>query len=138
MRYSTFITIFAISMVSLIFAACEKEDDNPDTPPTDASFKGNFVNAVHSTSGVATIDQEETTLTLTNFKTDSGPDLNIYLASSNSSVTADYIDLGDIKGLNGTYTYTLPGNTDFLNYKYVVVWCVDFDVNFGYATLVKQ
>ena len=138
MRYSTFISIFAISVVSLLFSSCEKEDDNPDTTPTDASFKGNFVNGVHSTSGVATINPEETTLTLTNFKTDSGPDLNIYLATSNSAVTGDYIDLGDIKGLNGTYTYSLPDNTDYLNYKYVVVWCVDFNVNFGYALLVKQ
>lgn len=138
MRYSTFISIFAISIITLLFTACEKEDDNPDTPPTDVSFKGNFVNGVHSTSGIASIDSAETTLTLTNFKTDSGPDLNIYLASSNSSVTADYIDLGDIKGLDGTYTYALPNNTDYLNYKYVVVWCVDFNVNFGSALLIKQ
>jgi hypothetical protein len=53
-------------------------------------------------------------------------------------VTADFIDLGDIKGLDGNYTYDLPGNKDYTAYKYVVVWCVDFSVNFGYAELEKQ
>ncbi len=25
-----------------------------------------------------------------------------------------------------------------VQYKFVVVWCVDFDVNFGYAELIQQ
>ena len=138
MRYSTYTSYFFISIISLLFAACSKDDPDPTPVPTDISYKGDFVNAVHSTEGVATIDSSESTLTLTNFKTDSGPDLNIYIVSDINSVTGDYIDLGDIKGLNGTYTYDLPENADYTVYKYVVVWCVDFDVNFGYATLVKQ
>ena len=117
----------------LIITSCGKDDTSPDNP----AFKGDFVSSAHTTSGVATIDQSESTLTLTNFKSDSGPDLNIYLASSINNVTADYIDLGDIKGLNGTYTYDLLEG-DYEVYKYVVVWCVDFDVNFGYAELAKQ
>jgi len=128
-----FLSLFA---ATLLFSACEKDD--PDTPPDNPSFMGAFVNAVHATSGTASIDVEKTTLTLTNFKTDSGPDLNIYLSASNSNVTNDFIDLGNIKGLDGTYTYSLPDNTDYTHYKYVIVWCVDFNVNFGYAELVEQ
>lgn len=135
MRHSTTIFTLATLLISVIFAACSKDDT---ATPANASFKGGFVSGVHSTSGVASIDSNQTLLTLTNFKTDSGPDLNIYLASSLSNVTSDYIDLGDIKGRNGTYTYNLPGGKDYLHYKYVIVWCVDFDVNFGYAELVKQ
>jgi Electron transfer DM13 len=136
MRHLSIICIFTIVQVSVLFSACSK--DETDTPPVNQSFKGEFVSGAHSTSGVASIDSNETTLTLTNFKSSSGPDLNIYIASSISNVTADYIDLGDIKGLKGTYTYDLPGNKDYLSYKYVVVWCVDFDVNFGYAELEMQ
>ena len=99
---------------------------------------GEFVNSAHSTSGTASIDAEKTTLTLTNFKTDSGPDLNIYLSTGLNNITSDFIDLGDIKGRDGTYTYNLPDNTDYTNYKYVIVWCVDFNVNFGYAELIAQ
>ena len=120
----------------LLFTACGKDD--PSNPPAGATFKGEFVSGAHGTSGTATVDSAETTLTFSNFKTSSGPDVNIYLASSLNTINTDYIDLGDNKGLNGTYSYALPGGTDFLTYKYVVVWCVDFNVNFGYAELVKQ
>lgn len=128
--------LISCTLLFLLFIACTKDSDDPI--PTNPAFQGDFVSAVHSTSGVASINQEKTTLTLTNFKTDSGPDLNIYLATSTSNVTANYIDLGDIKGIDGTYTYDLPDNTDYTAYKYVVVWCVDFDVNFGYAELIIQ
>jgi len=131
-------SIFLLSLFAaiLLFSACEKDD--PDTPPDNTSFMGEFVNSAHSTSGTASIDVEKTTLTLTNFKTDSGPDLNIYLTTGLNNITTDYIDLGDIKGRDGTYTYNLPDNTDYTNYKYVIVWCVDFNVNFGYAELIVQ
>jgi hypothetical protein len=131
----TYLLSFAIA-TTLLFASCAKDD--VATPPANPAFRGDFVSAAHKTTGIATIDQAKTTLTLTNFKTDSGPDLNIYLAASLSSVTADFIDLGNIKGLKGNYTYPLPDNKDYTIYKYVIVWCVDFDVNFGYAELVQQ
>ena len=126
-----FLGILCLSVFSL---SCEK-DENNDPLPTDASFQGMFVDAVHQTSGTASINQDETVLTLTNFKTDNGPDLNIYLASNINNVEGDFIDLGNIKGTDGTYTYDLPSGTDYLAYKYVVVWCVDFSVNFGWAEL---
>jgi hypothetical protein len=136
MRHITPIFIIPLLIVGQLFSSCGKEDTA--TPPSNQSFKGDFVSGAHSTSGIASIDSNEAILTLTNFKTDSGPDLNIYLASTLNSITSDYIDLGDIKGLNGTYAYDLPDNTDFLHYRYVVVWCVDFDINFGFAGLIKQ
>ena len=132
----TFFILLCTVLGATLFSSCEKDDDI--TPPGNPSFKGDFVSVVHTTSGAASIDQAKTTLTLSTFKTDSGPDLNIYLATSTSNVTSDYIDLGDIKGINGGYTYDLPSNINFEVYKYVVVWCVDFDVNFGYAQLIPQ
>ena len=136
MRYISSLFTLTGLVAILLFTACSK--DEPSNPPAGATFQGEFVSGAHGTSGTASIDSAATTLTLTNFKTSSGPDVNIYLARSLNTITSDYIDLGDNKGLNGTYTYTVPGGTDFLSYKYVVVWCVDFNVNFGYAELVKQ
>ncbi|HEY3387365.1 MAG TPA: DM13 domain-containing protein [Saprospiraceae bacterium] len=136
MNHRSFLLMLTVFSAIFLFSACEKDD--PDTPPDNPSFRGEFVDAVHSTSGTASIDIEKTTLTLTNFKTDSGPDLNIYLTTGLNNITTEFIDLGDIKGRDGTYTYTLPGNTDYTNYKFVIVWCVDFSVNFGYAELVEQ
>ena len=131
----TFLLSLAI-VTTLLFASCSKDD--VATPPANPAFRGDFVSAAHQTRGIATIDQEKTTLTLTNFKTDSGPDLNIYLTSSLSPISSDFIDLGNIKGVKGNYNYDLPDNLDYTQYKFVIVWCVDFDVNFGYAELVQQ
>jgi hypothetical protein len=133
MTKSTILSIAGLFLAFVLFTACDKDDKT--VVPDGASFSGDFVNAVHPTSGVASIDMDATILTLTNFKTDSGPDLNIYLASDINNITADFIDLGDIKGVDGTYTYDLPSGTDYTVMKYVVVWCVAFDVNFGYAEL---
>jgi hypothetical protein len=120
----------------LLLSSCSKDD--PDTPPANPGYRGDFVSAVHQTSGIASVDSNLTTLTLTNFKTDSGPDLNIYLTPGITNITSDFIDLGNIKGIDGTYSYSLPGSINFNHYKYVIVWCVDFDVNFGYAELAEQ
>jgi len=125
-----------VIVTTLLFASCAKDD--VATPPANPAFRGDFVSAAHQTKGIATIDQGKTSLTLTNFKTDSGPDLNIYLTSSLSAISSDFIDLGNIKGVKGNYNYDLPDNLDYTQYKFVIVWCVDFDVNFGYAELVQQ
>ena len=46
-----------------------------------------------------------------------------------------YVSLGDLKGLDGDYQYSIPTGTDLESLKYVIVWCVDFDVSFGHAVL---
>jgi hypothetical protein len=132
--HSTFAT--GLVLIILLFNSCSKDDMT--NKPVNGAFGGSFVSSAHNTSGTASIDEDQTTLTLTNFKTDAGPDLNMYLSSNLSNITADYIDLGDIKGVEGNFTYDLPDNVDFTTYKYVVVWCVAFNVNFGYAELAEQ
>lgn len=135
--HTTISFLLSLAIITgLLFASCAKDD--VATPPDNPAFKGDFVSGAHQTSGIASIDQGKSTLTLTNFKTDSGPDLNIYLTTSLSTITSDFKDLGDIKGVKGNYTYDLPDNVDYTLYKFVIVWCVDFDVNFGYAVLAIQ
>ncbi|MFC6876662.1 DM13 domain-containing protein [Flavobacterium myungsuense] len=128
--------IICLMLMSTFLISCSKDDEVVTTPIENTVFKGSFVNSAHPTSGNVTINKEKTKLNFTDFKSDSGPDLDIYLVSNLSNVNEGFINLGDIKGLNGNYIYDLPANTDFTVYKYVVVWCVDFNVNFGYATLV--
>lgn len=97
------------------------------------SFKGNFVSSAHPTSGKVSINNEKTILSFTDFKTDNGPVLEVYLTTDTS--VSNYITLGVLKGINGNYEYTLPANIDYTIYNHVVIWCVDFKVNFGYAVL---
>lgn len=136
--------IICLMLISTFYISCSKNnevviipDDEVVTVPIDntVAFKGSFVSSAHSTSGNVTINKEKTKLSFTDFKSESGPNLDIYLVSNLSDVNGGFINLGDIKGLNGNYIYDLPANIDFTVYKYVVVWCSDFDVNFGYATL---
>ena len=97
------------------------------------AVKGSFVSDAHPTSGTATVNENVTNLSLTNFKTDDGPKLLLYLSTEVDS--KEYVDLGDLKGLDGDYNYAIPSGTDISKYKYVVVWCVDFSVSFGHAEL---
>lgn len=130
-------TIYTLVLFTGIsFIACDKDDMQP--VPDNQAFEGNFISSAHPTSGTASIDEAGNTLTLTNFKSDSGPDLNIWLATDIANVTNEYVDLGDIKGVDGSYTYDLPANLDYTEYKFVVVWCVAFNVNFGYAELSEK
>lgn len=126
-----------IALVSL--NSCSNDETNSSTTnensTTEYTFKGNFVSSAHPTSGVAKISKDKTQLLFEGFKSDNGPDLNIYLAANLSTIKTDHVDLGDIKGLNGNYSYTVNNTIDYTKYKYVVVWCVDFDANFGYAVL---
>ena len=65
--------------------------------------------------------------------TDSGPLLEVYLASNDLAI--DFITLGELQGTSGDYDYELPENVDLDRYNHVIIWCVDFSVNFGYAVL---
>jgi hypothetical protein len=133
--YQYFLLFFAF--VTLSCSNDNKTNTNSTTPSEtiEYTYQGNFVASSHPTSGVAKISKDKTQLLLESFKTDNGPDLNIYLASNLSTIKTDHIDLGDIKGLNGNYSYSTTTTIDYSKYKYVVVWCVAFNANFGYAVL---
>ena len=94
---------------------------------------GDFVSGVHLTTGKASVNLEKTILSFNNFKTDNGPRLLVYLATDAS--VNDFISLGDLKGVDGNYSYTIPDNADLEKYNRVDIWCVDFSVSFGHALL---
>lgn len=94
---------------------------------------GAFVSDAHTTTGTAIVNKEKTILSFTNFKTDPGPKLLIYLSKTKNSI--EFVDLGDIKGVDGNYAYDIPDGTNLSQYKFVSIWCVDFLVSFGHAEL---
>lgn len=144
--------LFIIILAIATFQSCSTSSDDSmdsnqmnDTMPNDNSdngtmdtnsgklYMGDFMSGAHTTQGKATVNSEHTKLNFTNFKTDNGPVLNVYLATD-TSVTS-YMDLGALKGIEGDYEYDLPNNVDLSTYKYVIIWCVEYSVNFGYAVL---
>jgi hypothetical protein len=109
---------------------------------------GTFHGKVHSTSGRATVYEEQDgkkLLRLTNFKTSNGPDVHVILiAAENAEDDANFlkgnverVELGKLKGNEGDQNYTIPQGTDLGKFRSVSIYCERFNANFGVAPLEK-
>ena len=127
--------------------------DSPDSaeppattvPEVRIAASGNFISRSHPTEGSAVVltDGSQRFLRFENFKTDNGPDLNVYLSNAPTNAPAgqfddDFIDLGDLKGNIGSQNYEIPADVDLDTYSTVVIWCVRFSVIFGAAELAAS
>ncbi|NME71373.1 DM13 domain-containing protein [Flammeovirga aprica] len=139
------VTLISIILGCLFIFSCAKnEEPTPlDLTTLDANasdttsssqnldaLMGTFKGSSHPTSGGVTI--ENNTLKLhDDFRSDSGPDLYIYLAQE---LNGDgFVDLGLMKSTSGEQTYSIPAGVDYSKNKYVLVWCKQYSVLFGYA-----
>ena len=116
-------------------------DAMPDMGDITVVASGPFIDRSHPTSGTAEVlndGTEQRFLRFEDFRTDNGPDLNVYLSTNGpeENVGDDYIDLGDLKGNIGSQNYEIDPSVDLSRYKTVVIWCVRFGVSFGAAELV--
>jgi hypothetical protein len=131
--------IIVILIFATIFMNCSSDNTmevflNQDENTNQSVYvMGNFIDGSHPTSGKAAVNLEKTLLRFTNFKTDNGPKLLVYLATDANAT--EFVNLGDLKGISGDFTYSIPVNTDLTKYNIVNIWCVDFSVSFGTATL---
>jgi hypothetical protein len=108
-------------------------------PGNVALGSGEFVDGAHPTTGTATLIEtagEGRVVTLTQFATDPGPDLRVYLVPAGKDGVAGGVDLGALKGNEGNQQYAVPDTfaRDATGLQ-VVVWCRAFTVAFGTATL---
>lgn len=103
----------------------------------------------YSLNGTATLnfllDGTKTLDFSSNFSTDSGPDLHVYLSNSETVstpvngelVTEGAIDLGLLKSSSGSQSYDLSGISpvvDIDGYAYVVIHCAEFNHYWGTGT----
>ena len=96
---------------------------------------GTFTDQAHDTSGRATLIEKpdgSRVVTLTDFRTNPGPDVRVYLVPDPSRGVDDAVDLGGLKGNQGDQQYDVPGAAEA---GAVVIWCRAFTVAFGTATL---
>lgn len=104
-------------------------------------IEGTFVEVAHDTIGTAKIIVEDDVSYVEfddAFKTDDGPDLFVLLHRDAVPETYKpdyYLNLGELQAIRGTQRYEIPDGTDIAQYASVVIWCREFDVTFGYATL---
>ncbi len=104
---------------------------------------GRFGPLSHPGSGAAAVVElpsGERMLTLTEFETDNGPDLRVYLSTGNPAgggELGDFEDLGGLKGNKGSQQYEIPKGVDVARFSNVVIWCRAFSVGFTSAPLAK-
>lgn len=94
-----------------------------------------FVPGAHGVSGSALVVESESSreIKFEDFETINGPNLHVYLASDLNG--EDYIDLGELKGTKGSFSYEIDKDIDLTKYNKVLVWCVPFKILFSYADL---
>ncbi|MCY4102540.1 MAG: DM13 domain-containing protein [bacterium] len=120
-----------------------EERPMPVAPQIVTLASGEFMSRSHPTEGrvlVLNDGSEQRFLRFENFRTDNGPDLNVWLSSAPPDAPAgdflnDWVDLGDLKGNVGAQNYEIPPSVDLDHYSTVIVWCVRFSVAFGTAPL---
>ncbi len=103
---------------------------------------GRFVRVDKSTSGGVQIvesDGKRYVELLSNFKTSGGPQLEVILHRNSvvpkSIRRADYITLSSLKSVDGNQRYLIPDNIDLKDFSSVAIWCRQFNVTFGYASI---
>jgi hypothetical protein len=110
---------------------------------------GSLISHEHATTGTVRIIQHpggKRVLTLENLDTSNGPDVHVWLSAADvvegtagwfTAGSAEYFDVGMIKGNQGNQVYALPDELDLARFKSVDLWCVQFSVSFGAAQLAK-
>ena len=127
-------------------AAPETTQPESAEPQIIVEAAGSFIDRSHPTEGMALVlgdGSGQRFLRLEDFRTDNGPDLNVYLSAappdaSRGDFDDDFVDLGDLKGNVGSQNYEIPAGLDLDHYSTVAIWCVRFGVVFGAAELVAS
>lgn len=101
---------------------------------------GRFSSIAHESTGKAAVVQLPSgarRLTLSDFETDPGPDLRLYVSTGDpaNGDLGEFRDLGALKGNVGDQQYDLPRGVNLQRYSTVVVWCRAFSVAFTSAPL---
>ncbi len=135
----------AISTI-LFFSACSKsKDGTAATAPANETFnpatatlikQGSFSgNMSYSVSGSVKLYeyQGKKYIYFENFSSSNGPDLKVYIATNNTA--SQFINLGVLKGISGTQAYVINNPPDFNQYNKVLIWCQQFSILFGTATI---
>ncbi|MEE8232742.1 MAG: DM13 domain-containing protein [Thermoplasmata archaeon] len=124
-------------LASPLFFATQGTEETP-TGFTSVIATGAFMDGEpgHVNSGEASLlhDGSAYILHFENFFVTNGPGLNVYLTLDPRVAPGD-LDLGPLKASQGSSNYPIPDGVDPRSYRYVVIWCVPFSVQFGFAPL---
>ncbi|MGM0753732.1 MAG: DM13 domain-containing protein [Bacillota bacterium] len=118
----------------------ETDSSSPDEMTNDTmeinELVGTFQGAdeIHEAKGKVSISEKN--IRLENFEVTNGPDLYVYLVEEGQK-TKEGISLGKLKGNIGNQNYEIPGDHSASSGMDIVIWCKQFNVDFGRAELGK-
>ncbi len=141
-----------IILSGAIFFSCSKSESDPapnggvsmvnDAAPSNSTvFKmGMFVSYAHGLDGTAALYVDAAgakILRFENFTMSQGPDVHVYVSKSSNFSNANVIEVGKLTDgyskSNINFTVTSPSYTS--DYKYVLVYCVQYNSLFGNTEL---
>ncbi|MCU0446446.1 MAG: DM13 domain-containing protein [Microscillaceae bacterium] len=133
--------IIGLGLLIMSLFACKKDEPAPINETNDFSgqtlaYQAGFIGSGrYSISGNAKVYMQDAkrTLLFENFKADNGPDLRVYLSKDLNA--SNFVDLGVLKSTSGNFTYQIGNQVNLSEQKFVLVWCRQFSVLFGYAEL---
>jgi hypothetical protein len=112
--------------------------------------RGGFVSHEHETRGVAKVyapADGERVLRIEDLRTSDGPDLRVWLSDQPVKEgragwfnldDGAWVELGRLKGNEGSANYRIPDSADLDTLRSVTIWCKRFSVSFGAAALEPQ
>lgn len=118
----------------------------PATPTVLAS--GSFISHEHATTGgvqILQLPDGTRVLRIEDLNTSNGPDLKVWLTDAPVIEGVDgwgvfddgqWVDLGALKGNQGSQNYVIPADVDLSNLTSLSIWCDRFNVSFGAASLL--
>lgn len=135
--------LFLLFMAAVVLSSCVK-DKTPTTPLNNTvdstvamnRYAGMFINGPYGNvmgSAKIYLQGNQYKLALENVTISNGPDLHVYI--SKEILPSTFIDLGSLQSVAGNQLYNIPGNPDFLQYKYALIHCKQYNHLFGSAEL---
>ncbi len=110
------------------------ETFNPSTATLlkQGSFSGNMNYAVSGSVKLYEY-QGKKYIYFENFSSSNGPDLKVYVSTTNTA--SQFVSLGALQAVSGSQTYLVTNPPDFNQYNKVLIWCQQFGVMFGTSTI---
>lgn len=139
--------IFILSLITVFGVACKKDDNQPtivvdDAPPkvVDTLGAGPFTGFAHELSGAALLVKDTNdivNLYLQNFNMTPGPDVFLYLSKTNNYSASNVLEVARFESgfSNSNINYPVKNAEYNAEYKFVLVYCVEFHSLFGYTEL---
>jgi hypothetical protein len=133
-----------------VTVSTEPATSGSPSPASEVLADGTFITHEHDTTGtvqVVRLPDGRRVLAVKDLDTSNGPDLRVWLTDreviagrAGWHVFDDgrYLELGRLKGNQGSQVYTIPKSADLSDYRSVTIWCRRFAVSFGAAELAGR